>query len=158
MKVTSLVPEKLRRDEPGAVRGLREAFERTLDDWLSGQESDLFPFLGDGHTPRVDVTESDDDVHVAVELPGLRESDIEVHLTSEYLTIKGEKREETEEKHRGYYRSERSFGAFRRDITLPCAVVAEGVTAVHKGGILTVTLPKSPEAKHEMKKIEVRTG
>ena len=159
MQVKGLTPEKLRRMEPNSSPSLREAFDRMFDEWFSSKELDLDAPRGDrSYLPRVDVTESEDAIQVSAELPGLEEADVEVLLTADYLTIKGDKRERKEEKHRGYYRSERTYGAFRRDITLPCEVQIDLARAYFKAGVLTVRLPKSPEAKQFTKKIPVQAG
>lgn len=93
-------------------------------------------------SPRVDVTESDQEIKVSVELPGLEEKDIDVSLSRDLLTIRGEKKREEEEQRRNYYRAERSYGAFRRSVPLPASVDADGAEAVFHKGVLTVTLPK----------------
>jgi HSP20 family protein len=108
------------------------------------------------YAPQVDVTEGNTDVTVTVELPGMEEKDIDVALAHGNLTLKGEKREEKESKERGYYHSERSYGSFTRTIPLPCEVEEDKVAATFKKGVLTITLPKSPEARREVKHIEVK--
>jgi HSP20 family protein len=93
-------------------------------------------------SPHIDVTESDQEVKVSVELPGLEDKDIDVSLSRDMLTIRGEKKREEEEQGRNYYRAERSYGAFRRSVRLPASVDADGAEAVFRQGVLTVTLPK----------------
>jgi HSP20 family protein len=102
----------------------------------------------------VDVAEMEDEIKVSAELPGLDNEDIDVSLSDDVLTISGEKKEEKEEKGKNYYRSERSYGAFRRDIPLPSQVDADKVDAVFQKGVLTITLPKTAEAK--AKKVTVK--
>lgn len=86
----------------------------------------------------------------------MEEKDIEVTLEGDILSIKGEKKEEYEEKKSGYYRSERSYGAFQRSIVLPDTIDADHLKAESKKGVLKITLPKKPEAQVEKKKIEVK--
>jgi len=97
--------------------------------------------------PRVDVSETKDAVVVKAEIPGVEQKDISVSLQDQVLTIKGEKRHEKEEKDEKYHRVERSWGAFVRAFRMPAAVAGDKVTATFKDGMLTVTLPKAPEAK-----------
>jgi len=107
--------------------------------------------------PKVDVLDTDKEVMVTAELPGLSENDIEISLTSDALTIKGEKKAEKEDKGKGYYHMERSYGAFSRTIPLPAEVDSSKVDAKFKKGILTVALPKTEKAQKQTKKIPVKT-
>jgi HSP20 family protein len=106
--------------------------------------------------PQVDVADTDKEIKVSVELPGLDDKDVEVSLTRETLTIKGEKREEKEEKGKDYYRSERSFGSFTRTIPLPFEIDAEKAAASFKKGVLTVNLPKTKQVISETKKVAIK--
>ena len=106
--------------------------------------------------PQVDVADAGKEIKVSVELPGLDDKDIEVSLTKETLTIKGEKREEKEEKGKDYYRSERSFGSFTRTIPLPFEIDAEKAEASFKKGVLTVSLPKTKRVISETKKVAIK--
>ncbi|MEZ5922815.1 MAG: Hsp20/alpha crystallin family protein [Hyphomicrobiaceae bacterium] len=111
--------------------------------------------------PRIDVSESDKDIRITAELPGVEEKDVEVTLQGDALIIKGEKRAEKEEKDekegRHYHHIERSYGAFERRFALPAEVVTDKVAADFKNGVLTVVMPKSPEASKRSRKIAVRT-
>lgn len=86
------------------------------------------------------------------------EKNIEVKVTDGSLTIKGEKREEKEEKEKGYYLKERHYGSFERNFELPESVDPEEIEASFKKGVLTVTLPKKAEARKPTKKIEVKAA
>jgi HSP20 family protein len=97
--------------------------------------------------PKVDVSETKDAVVVKAEIPGVEQKDINVSLQDQVLTITGEKHQEKEEKSEKYHRVERSWGAFTRALPMPVAVSGDKVTASFKDGMLTVTLPKAPEAK-----------
>jgi len=107
--------------------------------------------------PAMDMTEKENAYEVTAELPGMAESDVEVKLSNGNLSIKGEKREEKEEKDKERHVSERSYGAFHRLFRLPDDVDADGIEAEFSNGVLTVTLPKSPEGRKEEKRIDVKT-
>lgn len=106
--------------------------------------------------PIVDVIEKETEYQISAELPGLNEKDVEVSVADDMLTIKGEKKQEKEEKAKNYYLSERSYGAFQRSFQLPSGVDAEKIEANFQKGVLTVTLPKSPEAQKKEKKITIK--
>jgi len=118
--------------------------------WLGGERTDLF-------SPRVNVSETDTEIKVTAELPGLEEKDLDVTLARDSLIIQGEKREEREDKKRDYYRMECSYGSFRRVIPLPVEVNADKAEAKFRKGVLTITLPKVETEVKEHKKIEVKT-
>ena len=106
-------------------------------------------------TPSVDLYEEKDDIVVKVELPGMEKDNIEVNLTDDRLTIKGEKKKEEEIKKENYYRSERSYGSFIRTLELPRDVQADKIKAVFKNGVLEVRLPKTEEAKKKETKVKI---
>ena len=108
--------------------------------------------------PAVDIVEKDGAYEVTAELPGMDEKDIEVKLANGGLTIKGEKQEEKEEKRKDYHLHERTFGSFERYFTVPDGVDRDKIDASFKKGVLTVTLPKKPEAIKPEKKIEVKAA
>lgn len=106
-------------------------------------------------SPNFEVSETDEEFRVKAELPGLDEKDIEVNMERDLLTVKGEKRREQEEKKRNYTLSEVSYGQFSRTIPLPDGVDREKAKAVFKKGVLTLTLPKTEQAKTQRKRIEI---
>jgi HSP20 family protein len=106
-------------------------------------------------TPRADVTETKDSVTIKAELPGLEAKDVEVSLSGDMLTIKGEKKQEKEEKDEHHHLVERTYGAFSRMVRLPAPVAADKIKASFKNGVLTVTLPKTEEAKQKAIPISV---
>jgi HSP20 family protein len=108
--------------------------------------------------PAVDVVESEKAYEITAELPGMDEKNIEVKVANGNLTIKGEKQEEKEEKKKDYYLHERHFGSFERNFEMPGGVDADKIEASFKKGVLTVTLPKKPEAQKPAKKIEVKAA
>jgi HSP20 family protein len=109
-------------------------------------------------SPAVDIAEKDKEYEITAELPGLDESNIEVKVAGDMLTIKGEKQAEKEEKQKDYYLAERSYGAFERSFRMPDGVDAEKIAAEFKKGVLTVTLPKTAEAQKQEKKIAVKAA
>ncbi len=108
--------------------------------------------------PRVDISETDAEYRVTAELPGLEEKDFEVSLDGDILTIKGEKRIEREEKGDGYSHVETSRGSFCRSFRLPVEADPDAVKAAYKNGVLTVTLPKPPEAESGARTIPVASS
>ncbi len=108
-----------------------------------------------GWSPAVEVFEKEDKYVVKAELPGVKEEDMDVSVEGETLTIKGEKKSESEVKEDDYYRCERSYGSFYRSIALPATVDAKKIEASFEDGVLEVILPKAAEVKP--KKITVST-
>lgn len=151
--------ESLRRE----VDRLFENFDRDL--WRSPFSRSVFDIeplwrreLKLVANPAVDIVEKDNAYEVTAELPGMDEKNIEVKLDNGGLTIKGEKREEKEEKRKGYHLQERSYGSFERYFAVPDGVDADKIDASFKKGLLTVTLPKKPEAQKPTKKIDVKAA
>ena len=105
--------------------------------------------------PSVDVSETKNDLVIKAELPGLDTKDIDISMNNGYLTIKGEKKNEKEERDENYHLIERSYGSFTRSVRLPREVQSDKITASFKNGILKITLPKSEEAKKKEIKIKV---
>jgi len=108
--------------------------------------------------PRVDMDETDEEITITAELAGVDRDNIDVSVTDDRVTIRGEKKEEEEKKEKDYFRLERSYGTFQRSFSLPCEVESDKVDASFKDGVLTVKLPKSAAARERIKKIPVRTG
>ena len=97
--------------------------------------------------PSLDLAESEDAVTVKAEIPGIDPKEIEISVNGDTLYLKGERKEEKEEKGKTWHRVERSYGAFTRAVALPAPVKAEKVEATAKDGVLTITLPKSEVCK-----------
>ena len=109
-----------------------------------------------GWTPRLDVYEDKDNVYVKAELPGLKREEIELSVHDGTLSLSGERKNETKTEGTEQYQAERFFGRFQRTISLPAPIATDKVKAEYKDGILTVTLPKTEEAKP--RKIEVNVN
>jgi len=149
--------------------GLHREIDRLFDDFGTGLRwpfgRSLFaaePLFRQGPTwakmPAVDVVESEKGYEITADLPGMDEKNIEVKVTDGVLTMKGERQEEKEEKKKDYYLQERNFGSFQRSFELPESVDADKIEASFKKGVLTVKLPKKPEAQKPAKKIEVKAA
>ena len=108
--------------------------------------------------PAIDMSEDDKAYKISAELPGLDAKDVDVSVSGNMLVLKGEKRQEKEEKDKNYYFSERSYGSFQRAFELPASVDRDKVSADVSKGVLTITLPKTPDAQKQQKKIEVKSA
>lgn len=146
-----LVPWKRAR-EASALQSLRNEFDRIFDRFWSGE---LEPLRLGRWVPAVDVSESDDEIIVRAEVPGLDPEEVEVFVEGDVLTLKGEKKEEREQSGRDYHRVERQYGSFARSIQLPGAVMAEEVKATAANGVLTIRLPKQEDARRKKVQISV---
>lgn len=104
----------------------------------------------------MDIAEYEDRLVVTAELPGLTENDFDVTIQGNLLSIKGEKKQESEDREKGWYRVERHFGSFSRSIPLPYEVDQESVEAQYKNGVLTVILPKLSIPEASAKRIDVK--
>jgi len=137
---------------------LHREVNRLFDDAFRGFDSRLpawgrFPSFGGSGWPNVEVSDGEKEIRVTAEVPGLEDKDIEVLLEDGVLTMKGEKRSETEDKDRQF--SERFYGRFERRIPLGYEVEDDKVSADFKNGVLTVTLPKTEKAQANAKRIAI---
>ncbi len=124
-----------------------------------GVDRPAWPHLTEGmFKPSLDLGASDKAYTITVEIPGVDEKDVTLEIVNDTLTIRGEKQHEKEEKEKNYYRMERSYGAFQRVLSLPQDADQDGVKAVFKKGVLTVTLPRKALPKSDVKQIEVQSG
>lgn len=158
MALRDMLPWR-REEEDHPVVSLRREMDRLFEDFVRGFDIERFPSMGlasGRFNPKVDVAEDEREMEVTAELPGLTDDDIEVTLTENALTLKGEKKEEREEKDKNYHRIERSSGSFHRVIPLSAEVNRDKVTASFKKGVLRITLPKTKAAREKRKKIEVK--
>jgi HSP20 family protein len=137
---------------------MRDEMDRVFDRFESGwpQWPRLFRREGEVAVPELDVRENTNAVVVEVELPGVEEKDISVTLTNGVLTIKGEKKQEKEEKGQNYHLTERNFGSFERAIRLPETIDEGKVEAKFDKGVLKVTAAKRPEAVKAERRIEIK--
>ncbi len=152
------------------MEGLRREVDRLFEDFNHGTwqlPSRRWPFdiepawrrlSSMSIVPAVDITEKEKAYEISVELPGMQEKEVDVSVANGVLRIKGEKKEEVEEKKKDCYLSERRYGSFERSFQIPEAADADKIDARFSGGVLKLTLPKSAEAQKKEKKIEVKPG
>jgi HSP20 family protein len=143
----------VRRDDGNPFLSLHREMNRLFDDAF--RSFGLAPFGNVDRQfgwPNIEVSETDKEVKVTAELPGLEEKDVQVELSNGVLAISGEKKTETEDKERQY--SERYYGRFERRIAVD-DVDEDKVNASFKSGVLTVTLPRSPGAQQKVKRIAI---
>lgn len=153
---TGPIPVQRNMDPFSAIR---TEMDRVLDSFL-GRRSGRLPSLAtlensDAVVPSIDVRETETELVVEAELPGMDEKDISVTLNSGVLTLKGEKKSEREEKRNDYHLMERSYGSFQRSFQVADTIDADNVKAAFEKGVLKVTLPKRPEAMKAEKRIPI---
>ena len=132
---------------------LQKEIDQVFADFSKGLPAGTGVF--NGKFPAVDVKETDDGLVVTAELPGVEEDDLDVSVADRYLTIKGEKKHEKETKEKDYHVSERSYGSFRRTLSLPYAPATDNIEASFDKGVLTVNLRKSPELAKAETRIKI---
>ncbi|MBC7330678.1 Hsp20/alpha crystallin family protein [bacterium] len=129
---------------------LRREMDRLFDELFERR-----PTRREEFHPLTDIKETENEFIVKMELPGVKPEDVEITLTGDTLTIRGEKKEEERTEKENYLRVERCYGAFQRSFTLGTAVKADEVKATYKDGVLEVRVPKAEEAKPKPIKIKV---
>lgn len=165
MSIHDLIPWMSKgRDDAGALApfsALQAEMNRLFEDFFEGfgpmglaEERGSMQVL----SPKVDVSETDAEIRVAAELPGMSDKDVDVTLSDRVLTIRGEKKSEHEDKRRNFHRVERSFGSFERSLPLPAEVDAQRVEATFENGVLSVVLPKVAPGSGKQCRISVRRG
>ncbi len=131
---------------------LRERMNRAFDDVFAnrGEDKDLTPSTW---APAVDIYETENELVLSAEVPGIAEKDIEIRVEDNTLQLRGERKFEKETKEENYHRIERSYGSFYRAFTLPNSIDSESIKAEHENGVLRVTMPKRQELKPRTVKI-----
>lgn len=142
-----------RLDDP--FLSVQRALQRSMDDVWNG-----LPTLTEAASMpvRIDVKEDDKAYTVSADLPGLTEENVDITFEEGVLTIRGEKKVERDQKKDTWHVTERSFGSFARQISLPAAVKEDAIEAKFEKGVLTVILPKEAEAQKAAKKIQIKKG
>ena len=148
----AIIPWRGRTLPVATLASLREEMNDLLSRFWSHTSE---PFGLAEWSPALDVSETDDTVLVHAEIPGIDPKELDIAVVGDTLTIRGEKKDETERKGRNFHRVERRYGSFTRSLRLPAPVNAEQVTAKASGGILEIRLPKKEGAK--AKRIEIKT-
>lgn len=141
-------------EERSPFLSLRRDIDRLFDDFFQAP----MPGIGRGATmqwPNVEVSRSDEEIRITAEVPGMTEKDVELLLEDGILTLRGEKKSESEDRERGY--SERFYGRFERRIALPSGVDEEKAKAEFRDGVLSVTLPRNREAERG-RRIPINAG
>jgi len=137
----------------------RDEMDRLFDRFL-GEPWGASPFESlparFGFGPRIDLAETENDISLKAELPGVDPKDLDIRVEGSLLTIRGEKKQETQEKRKDYHYVERQYGSFHRTVQLPSTVDPDKVDAVFKDGVLSVTIAKRPDAK--AKRVTVRNA
>jgi len=136
-------------DKLPVFSSFQNEMNRVLDNFFNRESS-----YGTDWRPAVDVAETESDIVVKAEIPGIEPKDVDISITGDTLTLKGEKKEEKESTGKCYHRIESSYGSFKRVINLPASVDVDKVKAEGKNGLLEITLPKKEES--ETKKINVK--
>ncbi|MBP0583399.1 Hsp20/alpha crystallin family protein [Labrys sp. LIt4] len=153
------LPSFFREGDRDPFLSLHREMNRLFDDAFRSFDTRL-PNVGrigssGANWPSVEISDNEKEITVTAEVPGLAERDIEVFLSEGVLTVKGEKRSETEDKEKQF--SERFYGRFERRIPVGFEVEEEKISARFKNGVLTVTLPKTEKAKAQVRRIEVKS-
>jgi HSP20 family protein len=151
----SRAPTLFREEERSPLLSLRREVDRLFEDFFRDPLPGFGLSRGLAAWPSVEVNERDDEVRVTAEVPGMSEKDVELLLEDGLLTIRGERKSESEDKDRGW--SERYYGRFERRIALPSGVDEEKAKADFRDGVLTVTLPRSAEAERG-RRIPINAG
>jgi len=162
MKIKNLLPDVVQRttDNDHSFYSLQREMNSLFDNFFRG--FDLAPrgFAAGGvgmFTPSIDVKENEKEFIIKAELPGVEEKDIDVTVTNDSVTIKGEKKEEKEDKDKNYYYMERSYGSFSRVIPLKAEIESNKADARFKNGILDIKIPKNQSAKAKGTKVSIKT-
>ncbi len=154
-----LLPWRRKEEEPGSLP-TPWLFRREFDDLIERFFGDE-PLISRGtfgriFTPAVNIAENENEITLTAEIPGMDKNDLDVTLTGDTLTIKGEKKAEHEEKSDNFHRIERSYGSFTRSFSLPCEVQQDKIDANYKDGVLTLKLPKSEHCRSKSVKIPLQ--
>jgi len=147
--MAGLIPWRSR----GEVDRFRSDIDRMFDDFFTRSPFSR-SYGAEEWMPAVDISETGKEIIVNAEIPGMDAKDIDISINGRLLTIKGERKQEQEEKGENYHRIERRYGSFSRSLELPVDVNADKVKATYKEGVLKLNLPKAKE--QSVKKIEVK--
>ena len=153
-------PEGQKPAETDAIAAFQRDMNRVFETFWSrfGKPFGAVDWPWGQSEAKSDVVQTDNAIEVSIELPGMEMKDIEVSVADDTLTVKGEKRIERQEEKKGYYLSERSYGAIYRTIPLPPGVDGSKAEASFKNGVLTIRLPQTPEAQAKVRRVEVKAG
>jgi HSP20 family protein len=150
----------------GSLARFHQEIDRLFDQTLRGFDLSpfgfnrpLWPRLNDGMLkPTLDLGATDKEYTICVEVPGVDGKDVKVEIANDTLTIRGEKKQETEEKEKNYYRMQRSYGSFQRVLSLPEDADQDGVSATFKKGFLTITMPRKAVPQADVRQIQIQSA
>jgi len=151
----AFLPRKRPVDESTGIAGLQKEMN-TLFERFFGRESLPTFFGAQTFAPLLDMVETREAIEVRAELPGISREDLDITVTGDMLTIKGEKKSDREEKESNYHLVERTYGTFQRSVSIPSYVRTDKIAAEFKDGVLTVKLPKKEEVRSKSVKVEVK--
>jgi HSP20 family protein len=161
MNICAVLPTLRDRDEkaPAGISSFRRELDKLFDDFSRGfhTPSALADIGSFDLAPEMDVSDSEKEITLSIELPGVSEKDIDVSASGQVISVTGEKKSESETKNGDLYRSERSFGSFSRSLSMPFNIDGDKVQAKLNNGVLTVTIPKPAEMLEKTKKIAVNS-
>jgi len=169
MTITDIIPWKKKGDilpdrgrDADLIPEIRQEMNRLVDEFFE-RPLGLSPFfshtsLSKDFSPVLDISETEKEIVIKAELPGLEPEEIDVSLDRGVLTISGEKQAKQEQKGEHYYQIERSYGSFQRSVALPAEVDEEKIKAIFKRGVLNIVLPKTKAALEKRRKITIKTG
>lgn len=155
-----------RREEEHPIYFLQREMNSLFEDFFRAPVWERFGEVpGHSHeqffgevSARADVSETEKELIVKVELPGMSEKDVDISISRDMLTISGEKKQEKEQNEKGWYRMERQYGSFSRSIPLPYEIESDKAEAQYKNGILSIRLPKTAVQQKGTKSIPVKPG
>lgn len=160
------VRRPVRREEEHPIYSLQREMNSLFEDFFRAPVGERFgEFPGQSHeqffgevAARADVSETEKELIVKVELPGMSEKDVDISISRDMLTISGEKKQEKEQNEKGWYRMERQYGSFTRSIPLPYEIESDRAEAQYRNGVLSIRLPKTAVQQKATKSIPVRPG
>ena len=150
----------------GSLGRFHQEIDRLFDQAFRGFDRSPFGFnrpifshMNDGMLkPTLDLGATDKEYTVSVEVPGVDEKDVKVEIANDTLTIRGEKKQEIEEKEKNFYRMERSYGSFQRILSLPEDADQEAISATFKNGVLTVSMPRKASPQAHVRQIQIQNA
>lgn len=158
----------IHREEQHPIYSLQRDMNRLFDNFFREQGGlwegfGEFPSRTTEHlwndvTPRIDMSETDKELLLKVDLPGMTEKDVDISLNRDVLTISGEKKQEKEQNEKGWYRMERQYGSFSRSIPLPYEIETDRAEALYKNGVVTIKLPKLVTQSKSTKSIPIKSN
>ncbi len=151
---------------PASLLDLQREFDRLFDVMQRGfarEWPSLFPesaplLTPEWFKPSLDIASDEKEYTIKIELPGIDSADVTIEVEGSTLKVKGEKRQQKEEKEKDFYRIERSYGAFQRILDIPDDAVTDEISSSYKDGVLSITVPRKALPKKETKKVEIKTA